>query len=144
MSRREDLREECGRFWADADISGYGVSMLGSMDDTDDSLIIDGDERGDDEMLEAIGPGRLGIAAHLDRLSFAATPTRERASGPPLLTGRETQIAALLAEGLSNLNVAARLGIAEGTIAVHARNIYRKLGVHNRVDLVRSWLADAR
>src|SRR5262249_29732244 len=51
------------------------------------------------------------------------------------LTGRERQIALLSSRGFSNVNVAARLGISEGTVAVHLRRVYAKLGVHSRVEL---------
>ncbi len=51
------------------------------------------------------------------------------------LTAREQQIATLAAQGFANVNVAARLGIAETTVAVHLRRIYAKLGVHSRVEL---------
>ncbi|HRE89647.1 MAG TPA: LuxR C-terminal-related transcriptional regulator [Myxococcota bacterium] len=58
------------------------------------------------------------------------------------LTPRERQIATLLTEGCSNLNVASHLAISEQTVAVHVRAIYRKLGVHSRVELTRRWLVD--
>ncbi len=51
------------------------------------------------------------------------------------LTLRERQIATLAAQGYSNVNVSARLGISEQTVAVHLRSIYRKLAVHSRVEL---------
>jgi DNA-binding CsgD family transcriptional regulator len=53
----------------------------------------------------------------------------------PSLTAREQQIADLVARGYSNVNVGARLGISEQTVGVHLRRIYRKLGVHSRVEL---------
>jgi DNA-binding CsgD family transcriptional regulator len=56
-----------------------------------------------------------------------------RRLGP--LTARERQIAMLSAHGFANVNVAAQLGIAEATVAVHLRRIYAKLGVHSRVEL---------
>jgi DNA-binding CsgD family transcriptional regulator len=51
------------------------------------------------------------------------------------LTARERQIAVLSSQGFANVNVAARLGISESTVAVHLRRIYAKLGVHSRVEL---------
>lgn len=51
------------------------------------------------------------------------------------LTPRELQIADLVAQGYSNANVAARLDLSANTVGVHVRKIYRKLGVHSRVEL---------
>jgi DNA-binding CsgD family transcriptional regulator len=51
------------------------------------------------------------------------------------LSLRERQIALLVTEGNSNLNVAAKIGISEGTVAVHLRRIYRKFGIHSRTQL---------
>jgi DNA-binding NarL/FixJ family response regulator len=53
----------------------------------------------------------------------------------PMLTPRELQIADLVAQGYSNVNVAARLALSANTVGVHVRKIYRKLGVHSRVEL---------
>lgn len=51
------------------------------------------------------------------------------------LTARELEIAGLVANGLSDLNVAKTLGIDEATVGSHLRKVYRKLGVHTRVEL---------
>jgi ATP/maltotriose-dependent transcriptional regulator MalT len=60
-------------------------------------------------------------------------------------TERELQILRLLAEGLSNNEVAGRLVMTEGTVKWHLHNIYAKLGVKNRTGAlhearVRAWL----
>ncbi len=52
------------------------------------------------------------------------------------LSPRERQIASLVAVGLSDANVAARLSLSEETVGAHLRRIYKKLGVHTRVELV--------
>jgi len=54
-----------------------------------------------------------------------------------LLTGREREILALLAEGLTSRQIASQLVISERTVNTHIGNIYRKLHVNNRVDAVR-------
>jgi len=59
-----------------------------------------------------------------------ATGTRE------LLTGRESEVLALLARGWSNRNIARELSIAEVTVRTHISRILDKLGVSNRVEAV--------
>jgi DNA-binding NarL/FixJ family response regulator len=52
------------------------------------------------------------------------------------LTPRELELATLVASGLRNRDVAMRLGISEGTAKLHLYNVYKKIGVANRVELV--------
>ena len=52
------------------------------------------------------------------------------------LTPRERSIVELAAENVRNQEIAARLGISEGTVKVHLHNIYDKLGLSNRTELV--------
>jgi DNA-binding NarL/FixJ family response regulator len=54
-----------------------------------------------------------------------------------LLSPREREALALAARGFSNKEIAARMGIAFGTVKVHLHAIFRKLGAKSRVDLVR-------
>jgi two-component system, NarL family, nitrate/nitrite response regulator NarL len=53
-----------------------------------------------------------------------------------LLTPREREIVASVAEGLSNKVIAHRLGVSEGTVKIHLHNIYGKLGVRSRTALL--------
>lgn len=48
------------------------------------------------------------------------------------LSGRETDVLRLVAEGTTNKGIAAELGVAESTVAWHLKNIYGKLDVSNR------------
>ena len=58
---------------------------------------------------------------------------------PPhnLLTRREIEILPLLAEGLSNKEIAARLRIAPVTVKTHLHNIYKKLNAKNRIEALK-------
>ena len=53
------------------------------------------------------------------------------------LTPREIDVVELLAEGLSNKAIAARLGISDQTVKFHVASICGKLGAANRTDAVR-------
>ena len=53
------------------------------------------------------------------------------------LTAREIEVLELLAEGLSNKGIAARLGISDQTVKFHVASIAGKLGAANRTDAVR-------
>jgi DNA-binding NarL/FixJ family response regulator len=59
------------------------------------------------------------------------------------LSQREHQIALLVAKGWTNSQVAAYLNLSEQTVKNHLQNIYRKLRLRNRVQLVRRVLAAA-
>ena len=52
------------------------------------------------------------------------------------LTPRETEVLELVANGLSNGEVAARIGRTEGTVKVHLKNILQKLGANDRTEAV--------
>lgn len=52
------------------------------------------------------------------------------------LTGRETQVLALIADGQSNQEIADNLTVALGTVKTHTHNIFSKLNVQNRVQAV--------
>jgi len=114
----------------------------------------------DDEVSAAIGLGVAGIVlkeappsalvdcvrdvhrgqrridrALLARAVPAARPLGDAAPGATL-TPRETEIVRLVARGLRNKELAQRLAITEGTVKIHLHNIYDKLGVDGRLELV--------
>jgi DNA-binding NarL/FixJ family response regulator len=66
------------------------------------------------------------------RLGSTLKRTRRPLADP--LTERETQIVRMVVEGTSNKGIANRLGLGEGTIKSHLRNIYRKLQVRTRAE----------
>lgn len=57
-------------------------------------------------------------------------------AGRPLLTKREANVTALVADGLSNREVAKQLHLGEHTVGNYLFRIYNKLGVSSRVELV--------
>jgi len=58
------------------------------------------------------------------------------ARGRPLLTPREEQVVALVAEGLGNREIARELNLSEHTIKKYLFRIFEKLGISSRVELV--------
>jgi DNA-binding NarL/FixJ family response regulator len=58
------------------------------------------------------------------------------AGGQTLLTYREEQVVALVADGLSNRDVASELGLSEHTVKKYLFRIFDQLGISNRVELV--------
>jgi two-component system nitrate/nitrite response regulator NarL len=86
--------------------------------------------------LRAVHCGRRWISrdvieAAMQRVNLRLT---ERSSLQRLST-RERMITTLVADGLSNKEVARRLDITEGTVKLHLHNIYEKTGVRNRTSL---------
>jgi len=61
----------------------------------------------------------------------------------PPLTRRETEVAALVAEGRTNREIAARLFISERTAESHVEQIRNKLGFHSRTQIA-VWFAETR
>ena len=57
-------------------------------------------------------------------------------SRPGQLSVREQEVLALVAEALSNRQIAVRLSITEGTVKRHLRNVFDKLGAVSRIDAV--------
>jgi two-component system nitrate/nitrite response regulator NarL len=53
-----------------------------------------------------------------------------------LLTRRELEIVRLVARGLRNKEIGRRLAITEGTVKIHLHNVYNKLGVASRTQLM--------
>ena len=92
---------------------------------------------------------RRGAGHPLDLvISLAVTDADELATAAPvsqpsgLLTSRERQIAALVAEGMSNRDIAQRLAISKRTVDAHLEHIFGKLGISSRVQLT-TWLSSA-
>ena len=70
--------------------------------------------------------------------AFQAVVGREEAEREvsKTLTPREIEIVKMMAEGLRNRAIGDRLGISEGTVKVHLHNVYEKLGLDGRLELM--------
>jgi LuxR family transcriptional regulator, regulator of acetate metabolism len=84
--------------------------------------------------------------ARLDRQTAAVTRAASAAIVQPqsqlrtLLTRRELEIAQLMADGLTNPEIARRLVISEGTVKTHVSNLLRKLHASNRAQAASTFM----
>jgi DNA-binding NarL/FixJ family response regulator len=86
----------------------------------------------DDYVIKPYAPDEL--LARVRRLEANSRSAAETiASG---LTPRESEVLGLLAEGLAQREIAARLTISPKTVGTHIEHVLRKLGVHNRAQAV--------
>ncbi|MFC7362499.1 ATP-binding protein [Nocardioides astragali] len=117
------------------------------------------DKRSEDQVREALGSERyeeafaegaaysfeqavsLALGEGLDAAGGDEAARRRVPSVSGLLTRREREIAELLAEGLSNKEIAARLVISQRTVETHVDHVLGKLAITSRAQ-VASWVAE--
>ena len=93
------------------------------------------------EAVRVIAAGEALLAPAVTRrliAEFARLRPRARASADGLdgLTPRETEILGLVAEGLSNHEIAHRLVLSDETVKTHVSHVLRKLGLRDRAQAV--------
>lgn len=97
------------------------------------------------EAIETVHGGRLYFPAEVAELAarelkWRATPAP--ASEAPELSGRERQVLALVADGLSNREIADRLSLSVRTIETHREHIMDKLDIRNIAGLTKYAIAE--
>jgi len=98
-----------------------------------------------EEIIEAIAEVRAGgapMTSEIARMvvrSFQA-PTSGDEPNAAGLTGREAEILMLLAEGLSNKEIASKANISAGTVRIHLGHIFKKLHVRCRTEAAAKYL----
>lgn len=113
--------------WAEVGLAGF-VSRDQSIEDL--LSTITSVARG-----ELVCPPRIASAL-MGRVSMLGHGRRERAEGQTTsLTYREQEIALLVEQGLSNKEIAGRLGIQLATIKTHVHHILEKLRVRRRIQI---------
>ena len=96
-------------------------------------------DSGKDAILGAVGQLMNGISVLDPKVMQRLTTLMNKNEEITLydeMTGREREIASLLAEGLTNKQIADKLYISEGTVKNYISSIYDKTGIHDRVKLV--------
>lgn len=82
---------------------------------------------------------RLRLEALEALRALGARPRRSAVSGPASLTDGERRVADLVAQGLTNREVAARLVVSEKTVEKHLSSTFRKLNVTDRDQMAEMW-----
>ena len=90
------------------------------------------------ECIRHVARGEQWIDSETMSRAVEAIARRESTAGDPAraLTARELQIVRLIAQGLRNRAIAERMSISEGTVKIHLHNVYEKLGLDGRLELM--------
>ena len=92
------------------------------------------------QAIEAVARGDAAIDPavqhHLVEAVAAGPPPLQDPELPDGLTSREAEILSLVAAGLTNSEIAARLVISEATVKSHVNHVFTKTGVHDRAQAV--------
>lgn len=99
------------------------------------------------QAIEQIQSGGAPISPLLARMLLGQFKEGQLAAGPMIdslardgvrLSEREAEVLQLLAKGYVNKEIALKLSISPATVGSHIKNLYRKLAVHSRVQMVRA------
>ncbi|MFN2528338.1 MAG: LuxR C-terminal-related transcriptional regulator [Candidatus Baltobacteraceae bacterium] len=96
--------------------------------------------RGADGALALLGA--LGVTQVLGATPAVAKKVAAGAGGPLRPTARERQVAALVAEGKTNREIAENLVLSERTVEAHLSNLFNKVGVSSRTQLAAWYYAN--
>jgi two-component system nitrate/nitrite response regulator NarP len=83
------------------------------------------------DCLDSVRGGEEWIDPHLNAEAARKESTHDRS----LLSPRESELVKLVRQGMRNRDIAAALGITEGTVKVYLHSVFEKTGVANRTEL---------
>ena len=146
--------------WSLPDMAGGDVLARAKQEKWQTRVIIYTGERSSDVLRQSIKGGAWGFVSKSEEpvvlLEAIVAVSRGRLSLPyvdidllnhdPLdgLTARERELLAALANGWTNLQIAARTGISRNTVKYHLKNLYDKLSVSNRAMAVALFMSATR
>jgi two-component system, NarL family, response regulator NreC len=91
--------------------------------------------------VEEVHAGRYWVSPQISGYlveSFVARSAETAVQAPDsVLTGRQREILKLVCDGLTEKEIAAKLGLSYNTVHVHKNNVMRILGLHSKADLIR-------
>ena len=117
-------------------------------DDESDGISTDGSENASQHairrtsaeelvaMVKRTAAAEVSLRRDMRRRPLAEWPTEELLPRQRVLTVRERQVLKLLAEGRTVRSAATILGLSVKTVDAHKFNLMRKLGIHNKAELV--------
>lgn len=88
------------------------------------------------DTLASVARGRMSLP-YLDLQTLTSDPLGQ-------LTARERELLIALANGWTNLQIAARIGISRNTVKYHLKNLYDKLSVNNRAMAVALYISTTK
>src|SRR5438093_1430076 len=91
---------------------------------------------GTDEREVSAAADVVVVARPSAETSLSARTAHDDIADSAVLSNRERQVLALLADGLGNKQIAARLGISTNTVKTHLELLFEKLGVATRAEAV--------
>lgn len=143
--------------WALTDMSGGDVLATLKRRQGSTRIVIYTGETAGEVLKPAIRAGAWGFISKSDEpdllMETIAAVARGRLCFPfvdietlnqdplDMLTARERELLGALANGWSNLQIAARIGISRNTVKYHLKNLYDKLGVNNRAMAVALYMS---
>lgn len=128
------------------DVTGLPL-LYWDLDDHDRCSQRVADRLGKNDYDHFVSTGRSATIGPLSQLRALVDATTDTLTSPspalPGLTGRQWEIAALIADGLANKEIAERLFISVRTVDKHVENIFAKLGIRARSQ-IGTWVGERR
>jgi DNA-binding NarL/FixJ family response regulator len=134
----DDCRGECGETIDRLLAIGLASKLvLLATETTDEIVLCASNRRVDGVILKESSVAELyGAIAHI-RTGHSVMPARWRAVPDAVaLTPRHVDVLELVAQGFSNEEIAAQLGLRPNTVKFHISEIFRRLGVRNRIEAI--------